>query len=99
MNELVVEPDTEIQRLEWLTNEVVQALTEMRTSDVQTLVVRQCECMQKITKAPLELADTQRMGRIAEMVQRQQALIEQAVQTADYFMRTLGAKVSYNEVG
>lgn len=98
MSEQLADLDGEIQRLEQLTSEVVQALTEARPADVQRLVIEQCECIQRINASSVRGANVPRMRRIAEMVELQQVLIRQALQTADHFIKSIRVSGTYNQL-
>lgn len=98
MTNTVTGIESEISKLEQLTTQVAEALVNLDPNEVQRLVIEQCESMKRINGTSLSDKQVDQMRRIAEMVVRQQALVDQAVKTADYFIKHVRANGSYNQV-
>ncbi len=88
-----------ISRLEQLNQEIIAAVVESRVDSIEDLVVEQCVWARRLEGKPLDLAERERLGRLADSVRTQQTLVAQALHMVEGVMQTLGSHRAFSRVG
>ena len=87
-----------LEELERVSDEVIQALVQCRTSEIEPLVLRQCALIRDIAAGPAP-SDRECLARVLKKVQTQIALSEQAVAVATSMGLLLRGNVGVNMRG
>ncbi len=91
--------NTLMTEIETVTEDVLAALTDHRPSDLEPLVVKQCQLMRQLGSFPIQDVDHGRLRRLQGVVVRQQTLIAQALQVTDSFLQELSRIRAFDQVG
>ena len=88
-----------IARLEQLNQEIIDCVVASRVDCIEDLVIEQCVWARKLQGKPLDPAERERLGRVADSVRTQQTLVAQALQMVEGVMQTLGNHRAFSRVG
>lgn len=75
-----------LDEFEELHGQVMDALTKNEAEKVQDLITKQYACIEQIGSLEITKNDRHRLMEIQTLIQRQNALIQQASEVADYFL-------------
>lgn len=84
-----------LERIESITQEILDKLTRMESSGLVDLVVRQCQCLQGIPKSLVDDSIQNRIHQLLKSVEVQQQLVEQALAVSDEFNKALAPHRAY----
>lgn len=84
-----------LERIESITQEILDKLTRMESSGLVDLVVRQCQCLRGIPKSVVDDSIQNRINQLLKSVEVQQQLVEQALAVSDEFNKALAPHRAY----
>ena len=88
-----------IARLEQLNKEVMDALIAHEVGRIEGLVVEQCIWARKLQGSPVGEVERERLKRLADAIQAQQALVGQALLLVEGVMQTFAGHLAFSRVG
>ncbi len=88
-----------IAQLEKLNKQVMDALIANEVGRIEELVVEQCVWARKLQGSPVGEAERERLKRLTDAIQAQQALVGQALLMVEGVMQTLAGHLAFSRVG
>lgn len=96
---MTVSSEDVLQKIEEVTKRVIDVLVRNQPQTLEALVIEQCFWLRELTRFPVDQVDRGRVRTIYDQVKQQQALIQQAQETSEFFARKISPSSGFGVLG